>query len=100
MEVRYNGEATPKQNYLVELGFTTMAKREMAMMTKAHLSQDIRLKLCKQAFMFATLLDNLIPKLLMKKVTGPAFVQNMRTFRVASPVKKPKVGCLGTDEPL
>ena len=58
VEVKYTVKATLQWNYLVKIGFTKLAKKERAMMTKAHSQQDMRLRLCKKAFICTTLLDN------------------------------------------
>ena len=84
-EVKFTGKVTPQQSYLVKLCFAMLAKKGMAMMTKAHLPQDTRLRLYKEAIMCTTLLDNLTTKTINGKTATryehfhnkkPAFVQN------------------------
>ena len=62
MEDKYIKKATPQQSYLVELGFAILVKKGGAMMTNTHLLQNMRLSLCKEAFVCTTLLDNLTIK--------------------------------------
>ena len=58
MEVEYTEKARPQWNHLVDLDFAKLAKKGKAMMNKAHLLQDMRLRLCKEAFVCIILLNN------------------------------------------
>ena len=59
IQFEFMGRATPQQNSLAEVGFTTLCHCGMAMMHAANLPRDICLCLCTKAFATALLLDGL-----------------------------------------
>ena len=74
------------------------------MMTKAHLSKDMRLRLCKESFICATLLDNLATNAINEKTMTryehfhnkkSAFASNLWSFGEAGTIKTGKCGKLG-----
>ena len=86
-----------------------LAKKERAMMTKACFTQDIRLRLCKEAFMCTTILDNLTTKTINeKKQPGMSIftTRNQHLHRTCQLLarqvhsKEAYVESLGTEESL
>jgi hypothetical protein len=60
IKFKFTARDTPQQNHLAELGFTVLAIRGRALMTRANVPEVIRYKLFKEAFKTATLLDALL----------------------------------------
>ena len=56
---RIHGKVTPQRNHLAELGFADLANKGRAMLISANLPQEVRFRLCKEAFNCATHLSNL-----------------------------------------
>ena len=60
IDFEWTARATPQQNSLVEVGFTTIGDRGRAMMIAANISYAMRFVLFKEAYACATLLDGLV----------------------------------------
>ena len=60
VKFEYTASRTPQQNSKVEVGFATVRKKALALMVAAHLPQDVRYKLYREAITCATLLDGLV----------------------------------------
>jgi hypothetical protein len=88
LEIKYEitAQATPQQNHLAELGFTTLANRGRALMYRVNIPLIVRYKIFKEAFTTATLLDGFMPIEIDTKVTtryvhffrsNPSFVSHL-----------------------
>ena len=60
IEFEYTAQDTPQQNSMVEVGFTTIRNRGMAMMIAANVTKEQKYKLFGEAFTCATMLDWLV----------------------------------------
>ena len=60
VDFEWTARATPQQNSLAEVGFTTIGNRGRAMMIAANIPYPLRFKLFKEAYACATLLDRLV----------------------------------------
>ena len=58
MSVEYTCKCTPQRNQLTKLGFADVAGKARAMMVQANLQDEVKYKLCKECFNFATYLSN------------------------------------------
>jgi hypothetical protein len=64
VDFEWTARATPQQNSLAEVAFTTLGNRGRAMMIAANVPYALRFKLYKEAYSCATLLDGLVLKTL------------------------------------
>lgn len=96
-EFKYTAQNTPQQNYLAELGFSTLGCKGRALMHQANLPLAIDNKVFPYAFKLATVLDCFVVstinnKLLVTRykhyeIKIPQFATNLLTFGEAGTVK-------------
>ena len=60
IDFEWTARATPQQNSLMEVGFTTIGNHGRAMMIAANITYAMRFILFKEAYACATLLDGLV----------------------------------------
>eukprot|EP00957_Ditylum_brightwellii_P170975 13015137-Ditylum_brightwellii.AAC.1 len=60
LDFKYTTCATPQQNHLTELAFSTMGDKEWTLMHQANIPVEMKYKVFPKAFMTAMLLDGLV----------------------------------------
>ena len=98
---RIHGKVTPQRNHLAELGFADLANKGRAMLISANLPQEVRFRLCKEAFNCATHLSNLAinkdgkSRYELFHNNKPKYAMYLREWGEAGTVKTGKNGKVG-----